>query len=294
MSFLMLALGWALAAEPAIDLGTDAPASLATSARDVLAAADARTVAGSSLADAQLASLATDGGWRVRARAAAALQWRQDPALASLVSTVSPQPTRSGTPRFVERGLRDPDAAGLLVERLLARTDAPSHREALVEALRLSGGDWSEAVAGMLATEPDAGVRAQLAATLRDADADAAHAGLAVAAADADPGVRAAAMRALAGRSDGAEHAALVIDALRDGDAGVRAYAARAAGWLGLPAAWDGVVGLLADTDADVRLQALGALGRLDAARAAALPAVARLADDPDARVARAAARLRD
>lgn len=289
----MVALGWALAGEPAFDAaGVDAPASLTTPARAALAAADARTLAASSLPDATLADLAEDAGWRVRARAAAAVQWRVDPALAAHVSTVASVPTRSGTPRFTDRALRDPDVAGLLVERLVAGGDAPAVREALVEALRHTDGDWADAAAGLLATERDAGVRAQLAATLRDAEADAAIPGLALAARDADARVRAAAMRAIGGRKDGAALLGSVLAATTDTDAAVRAAAVRAVGWLGLSEGWSGLVARLGDADADVRLQAVGALERLDADRAAALPELARLGSDPDGRVARAVERV--
>jgi HEAT repeat protein len=290
-TFWLACLGFALAASPDLG-GTGAPAPLAASAVSALAAPDAAALAASSLVgDDALSALAANGGWRVRARASAALQWRTDPALARAVTEAAPILTRKGTPRFADPTLTDPDAAGLLVERLLAGADRSEHRAALVEALGRTGGDWSEAAAGLAAAEPDAAVRAQLVALLRDADADAAYAGLARAAADADAGVRGAAMRAIGGRTDGAALAESLVAGTRDPDAAVRAFAARSAGWLRVAAAWDAVAGLLVDADADVRLQAVNALERLDAPRAAALPALTRLTNDPDARVARAALR---
>lgn len=244
------------------------------------------------MADATLQSLVEHAGWRLRARAGAALQWRRDPTFAAAVATAAPLTTRNGAIRFTDRSLRVPDAAPLLVERLTASDTPSEERAALVEALRLSGGDWSEAVAGQLAVEPDAAVREQLAGALEHAEADIALMGLTAAAADPDGGVRAAALRAIGDRADGARYEALLLSALGDPDPDPRAFAARAAGWLGLSSAWKALVALLADPDADVRLRAVASLERLDADGAAALPGLQALTRDPDARVARAAQRV--
>lgn len=294
MSVIWMAiLGVALAGTPERDgAAVAAPAALREAASAALAAPDARTLAASGLDDATLTRLAADGDWRVRARAGAALQWRREPAFAAAVAEAAPGVTRNGMPRFIARELREPDASPLLLERLLSGNDDSAARAALVEALPLSGGDWSEAAAGLIAEGRDAGVRVQLAGALRHADAAPAREGLARAAVDTDAGVRAAAMRAIAGREDGATWGEAVVAALSDTDAGVRAAAARAAGWLRLAGAWEPLVARLTDADAEVRLQAVGALERLDAPRAAKLAPLGELLQDRDARVARAAARV--
>jgi len=283
--FLFVAL--ALAGTP----GLDAPAALLPAANAAMAAPSARALASASVTDATLSALATDAGWRVRARAAAALVWRTDAPLAEAITTLPPVRTRTGAARFTDGRLRGAAATPLLVERLLSGAGTSGERAALVEALRLSEGTWSDAVPALLATEADAAVREQLAGALRYADAEHAAAGLPLAAKDASAAVRAAAMRAVGSREDGAAYAALALAGLSDPDADVRAHAARSVGWLGLSAGWDGVAALLSDPDAEVRLKAVAALERLDPAAAAALPAMRARVSDPDARVARAAER---
>jgi len=86
----------------------------------------------------------------------------------------------------------------------------------------------------------------------------------------------------------------LLRDRLEDEAAAVRAGAARSLGILGFVEMFDDIATLIADADSNVRLQAVRALGRLDRAAARALPALASLRDDPDAKVARAVARLLD
>ena len=95
-----------------------------------------------------------------------------------------------------------------------------------------------------------------------------------------------------AGRDSSVE--APLSAALSDDDAGVRAAASRAFGLLGGSGRFEALRPGLADDDAEVRLQSLRALERLDRARAAGLSEVAGLAaDDSDPRVVRAAGKLR-
>lgn len=242
--------------------------------------------------DAARGSVAASADWRLRASAGAAVQRRRDPVFAQAVMTTPPLTTRNGVLRFTDPRLRTPDAAPLLIERLTAPNTPALQRAALVDALRLSGGDWSEAVAGQLLVETDPLVRQQLAGALEHAEADVAFAGLTRAVTDPHAAVRAAALRAIGAREDGAVFTSQVLVALGDPDPEARAFAARAAGWLGLADAWTGLVPLLADLDAEVRLKAVAALERLDMALAAALPGLQRLRQDPDPRVARAAERV--
>ncbi|MDP2307011.1 MAG: HEAT repeat domain-containing protein [Pseudomonadota bacterium] len=297
MTLILIAvLGAALAGTPGDVQLPAASGALAAAGTAALATPDARALSLAPVSDATLSALVESAGWRLRARAAAALEWRQDPTFADAVATCAPLTTRNGAIRFTDRRLRAPEAAPLLVERLVSSETPSAERAALVDALRLSGGDWSEAVAGLLAVESDPAVREQLAGALEHAEADVARAGLALAASDTAGSVRAAALRAIGAREDGGSYAAVVFAALGDTDPAVRAYAARAAGWLGLTGAWSAVVSLLADSDADVRLRAVAALERLGAEEAAALPGLRALTQDPtrdpDPRVARAALRV--
>jgi HEAT repeat protein len=262
--------------------------AFAATPADVLSAAAPEAV---TTPTAELRALRADPDWRVRARVAAALTWREDLATAEKIDTVAPITTRTGAIRYTDRALATPAAAPLLIERALAAQD-PVDRAALAAALPQTGGDWSDAVAGMLADEPAAVVRVQLAEALREATPAAAWTGLALAAVDPAAEVRAAAWRAMANRADASEHGGLVLSGLSDRDSNVRALAIRAAGWLRLSDAWTPIVALLSDADADVRLQALRALERLDAGRARVLPEVVRLRGDTDPRVARAATHL--
>jgi hypothetical protein len=304
MSLFLFALSLsgtlALAGTPAparIDPGMDAPAALLPAAllpaaNAALAAPSARALATAPVTDATLAALATNAGWRLRARAGAALVWRRDAPLAEAITTLAPVSTRTGAARFTDARVRSAAATPLLLERLLSGVGTSGDRAAIVEAVRFSEGHWSDAVAGLVAAERDPAVREQLVGALRHADSEDAAAALPLAAKDTSPAVRAAAMRAIGSREDGATYAPLALTALTDVDPDVRAHAARAVGWLGLSAGWDDVVALLADPDAEVRLKAVAALERLDPAAAAALPAMRARLTDPDARVARAAERL--
>ena len=80
-----------------------------------------------------------------------------------------------------------------------------------------------------------------------------------------------------------------MLAALDDADPVVRSEAARSMGWLDVEGGWTPLVGLLADADARVRLQALKSLQRLDPVNTAALPQIEVLRQDKDGRVQRAA-----
>jgi HEAT repeat protein len=253
---------------------------------------DARSLAATDVTDEALRALASSPDWATRARAQAALGWRVNPAFAERVSSMGGVLTRNGQLRLVDPELRVAAAGPHLVARLMEGKDDPAVRVALVDALALVDADWGAAMAGLIRTEADASVRAVLAASLRRAAAEDAWAGLSTAATDTSADVRAAALRTMGGREDSARYSALILVALQDEASTVRAAAARAVGWVALTDGWEALLPLLADPDADVRLQALGALERLDRRQAAGAPGVRALAEDPDARVARAAQRI--
>ena len=226
-------------------------------------------------------------------RASAAV--RQD-APASAVDPYVPIRTRDGRLRIVSQALeQDPGAAAELLRRLDAGGSSEL-RMALVDALPRTRGPWQDQALARMAAEPDAAVRKMWVATMTRAESDVAVRGMALGLGDDDPSVRAEAalvagsLQAAALREGGFEM--LLRDRLEDSAAEVRAGAARSLGILGFADMFDDVSALLADSDANVRLQALRSLGRIDRPAARALPAVAALRDDPDAKVARAAARL--
>jgi len=111
--------------------------------------------------------------------------------------------------------------------------------------------------------------------------------------ADPDPTMRVAAAHATGRRRDGKALATELI-ALATGDAvpTARAAGCRGLGQLRLADAFVPLQQNLSHETAEVRLAALRALARIDAARASALPELGRLQLDPDARVAGAATKI--
>lgn len=240
-----------------------------------------------------LAPVALASDWRSHLEEAAAESWRDHPVEAAAAANATPITTRNGLPRFVGEDVWNPVATPILLERAFDPSEPLPLRVALVEAAVRSDGDWSEAVVGQLGVEREAELRRMLAEVLREAEPGPAAVGLARASRDPDAAVRAAAMRAIGGRADGAVLSDALLRGLRDSDAKVREEAARSTGWLSLDQGWDGLATLLGDADPDVRLNAVRALERLDAARLRGLPELTALRADIDPRVARAAASIR-
>ena len=144
-----------------------------------------------------------------------------------------------------------------------------------------------------LARTPEGDARRPLMQQVRRAPATLALPALRAGLADPDPTMRAAAALATGRRRDGNALAGELI-ALATGDAvpAVRAAACRGLGQLGHPEAFLPLQQNLSHETAEVRLAALRALARIDAARASALPELGRLQLDPDARVAGAATKV--
>jgi HEAT repeat protein len=78
-----------------------------------------------------------------------------------------------------------------------------------------------------------------------------------------------------------------------DAEPSVRSEAARTLGILQIDEATQPLVELLADANAEVRLDALRAVHRIDPEYALALPVLAQLEQDGDARVKRLATKIR-
>jgi len=210
----------------------------------------------------------------------------------------TPQRTRDGLLRFAHEDLHDNPAAAAELLRRLDEGGSSELRIALVEALPRTGGPWSGQALARMADEPDVAVRRMWVAIMVRAEPDVAVRGMALGLGDDHAEVRkeaalVAASLPVAALAEGGFDM-LLRDALGDGEAPVRAAAARSLGILGFGDTFDEIAPLLADANANVRLQALRALGRLDRAAARALPTIAALRDDADVKVARAAAQLLD
>ena len=208
----------------------------------------------------------------------------------AMLREIRPVTTRAGQPRFTDQRLRDPLAAEVFGKRLADTGVAIEERLALAEALPRCGGAWADVSVMRLGIETDAGVRAVLIAGLRRAEGDqalvAARAGLR----DPEAKVRRAAAE-LAGwvPEVGAALAGELRGALADPSAEVRGAATRACGLVGDREAFAALTRGLTDGEAQVRLEAVRALRRLDPTRAAGLPGMTTLQQDPDERVQRAA-----
>ena len=144
-----------------------------------------------------------------------------------------------------------------------------------------------------IARAPEAVDRRPLMQQIRRAPAELALPALRAGLVDPDPTIRTAAAHASGRRRDGKALAAGLI-ALATGDAvpAVRAAGCRGLGQLRLADAFTPLQQNLSHETAVIRLAALRALARIDAARAAALPELGRLQLDPDARVAGAATKI--
>lgn len=220
----------------------------------------------------------------------AAAQVGQEESRRAALRAIQPVETRAGHPRFTDPGLRDPLAAEVFGARLADPAAPAELRLALAEALPRCGGPWAEISVARLEVEEDAGVRAVLVAGLRRAEGEPPLVGARVGLADPEAKVRRAAAE-LAGwvPEVGTALATELQAALRDPSAEVRGAATRAIGLTGDAGAFAAVSRNLADRDAQVRLEAVRALKRIDAARAAGLPAMVTLQQDADERVRRAA-----
>lgn len=230
--------------------------------------------------------------WQDWLRDAVAAAERDAPAAVAELRALAPATTRDGRPRFGSAALDRPEAAAILLDRLSAEPD-PQLRAALVDALPRTGGPYAAALVGMLPREADAQVRIAIVSTLRRAAPEPALAGLKRALADPDPGVRSAAAEVASRRRDGDTLADPLIAALSDPAVDVRIAATRSLGALAVASAFAPLQPHLSHESAELRLHTLRALGRIDRDRTAALPELARLAADPDPRVAAAAGELR-
>lgn len=214
------------------------------------------------------------------------------------LESLQPRRTRGGQLRFSQEQIHgNPLATQVFLARLQTEP-APEMRAALAEALPRTGGDWVDGAIARLVGEPDATVRRVLVSIMPKAQSHVAGAAIAQALTDTAAEVRAEAALAAGSMPPRLARETGLLDGLRarlqDADGHTRAGAARSLGVLGAIESFATIEPLLGDDDPTVRLQALRALGRLDADRAANLPALQRLSTDPDPKVARAASRIVD
>jgi len=233
-------------------------------------------------------------GWQDWLTGEVARAERERPAQVAELRAATPVATRAGHPRFTTAALEQPGAAALLLDRLSRGTDPAPVRAALAEALPRAGGAYAAALVGLMAKESDPEVRVAMVSALRRAAPEPALAGLRAGLEDVDPRVRAAAAEVAARRPDGSTLADPLIARLADDSAEVVLAATRSLGALAVDAAFPALQGRLKDMSpgtAELRLHSLRALVRIDAARAAGLPELKALRDDPDPKVAGAARR---
>lgn len=213
----------------------------------------------------------------------------QRPDYYDAVMTMPARTTRAGFPRFTGPQVRDPEAAPILLHRLLSKGEPSEIRAAIVEALPRTSGDYSAAAAELLTLETDPRVRELLVGIMHRAQAPYALQGLERGLSDANPAVRAEAARAAGRRTESLELAPKLIAALTDTESKVQIEAARALGNLQAESAKEALVGRLSSDSAQVRRHALRALSRIDAGFARALPQLETLRADADPKVARVA-----
>lgn len=221
-----------------------------------------------------------------------------DPVVASaeleeLVRSIQPRESRDGSLRFSSARLLHPSVAPLLLNRLRAGNEGEQVRIALIRVLPLTQGEYAAEAVTMLKSERSEAVRASLVDAMRLAnDGAAALEGLKLGMNDSSTHVRSRSAFAIGRRADGKALADVLTDALSNTDAELQAAAARALGNLGAADAFDKVAPLVASREADVRLESLRALGRMDAERAAAIPELTKLTQDSDQRVRTAASKV--
>jgi hypothetical protein len=206
------------------------------------------------------------------------------------IMSATPTRTRAGFLRMVGPHLESPHAAPVLLHRYQTAGETPEVQAAVIDALARTNGEYAPAIAELLGSETDAGVRVAMMGSLQRAAGASAIAGLAAGLSDPDEQVRIAAASAIAHHPEGAQLGAALTEALAtDSSLEVQRTAARGLGYLGVATASATLASKLDSPDAKLRLAALQAIDRVDPSYAAALPQLSVLVSDHDAKVARAA-----
>ena len=168
-------------------------------------------------------------------------------------------------------------------------------RLAVVDALPTTGGDWQEGAAALVGIDADPRVRKKLVEVMRYTAWPHNIDGLRMAFTDEVATVRVAAARTTGFVRDGAGLYNELMNGSFDDDWDMRAASVQALGQLRAAAARDRLVGMLADDRAEVRLQVLVALDRIDPEGLRRLPELERLARERDHwKIASVASRMKE
>lgn len=203
-----------------------------------------------------------------------------------------PLRTRAGHYRFAVPETEDDGAALVMLERMLKGGESAEIRSALVPAFGSLLRDRAGLALYLYEREAEEQVRARLVAEVKTAQEGVANELLARGVVDSSAAVREISAAMIGYRTPNDTLTSALVQLLTDDTAVVRAMSARSLGWLHTSSAFEGLTATLDDPDANVRLQALSALNRLDSARLLASPVLDRLCADGDARVASLAKRL--
>lgn len=218
--------------------------------------------------------------WRARVAVAIEALQKSDPALLDRIDRLQPDREVEGAVFFSQAELQDPRVAPVLLRRLLRSADPVKVRVALVDALPLTGGDWQEGAAALVALDASPRVRKQLVEVLRYAAPPHSVHGLRLGFRDEDPEVNIAAARTAGFARGGAELFPELYSSTFDADWDLRAAAVQALGMLKLPKSREVLLKALADEEREVRLQAFLALEQLDPEGILWLPQLEALARD--------------
>lgn len=218
--------------------------------------------------------------WRERVAVAVEALQTSDPALLARIDRLQPDRAVEDALFFSQAELHDPRVAPVLLRRLLRSDDPVKVRCALVDALPLTGGDWQEGAAALVALDASPRVRKQLVEIMRYAAPPHSVHGLRLGFKDEDPEVNIAAARTAGFSKSGEELFPELYSSTFDADWDLRAAAVQALGMLKLPKSREVLIKALADEEREVRLQAFLALEQLDPEGILYLPQLEALAKD--------------
>lgn len=231
--------------------------------------------------------------WQQRMNIEFELFKSRDRAAFDVVMNLQPdEKTRSGRLLYTDKRLRDPRVAPVLLHRLISEKEKPKVRRAIAEALPMTGGDWEEAASHLLVIEADPDVRLALVRCMRHSKSPYDLKGLRVGLKDEKFDVQVAALETAGYVANGKVLRSELLSATFDERWEKRAAAIRSLGNLREVRSWRTLVRALSDRKAEVRLQALIGLEKIDANKAAQLPELSELAKDSSLRVARRAKAL--
>jgi hypothetical protein len=203
---------------------------------------------------------------------------------------LKPRVTRSRALRFIDGRLYHPRATSVLLYRLINEEADAQVREALVEAISHSKGEYADAMLDLITREPEPRVRARMVAALRFADEPSTLQGLQLGLKDDSAVVRAAVARTIGKLDKTPQLVNLLMTNLKDKDPAVQIAAIQSARIFKLTEAKDTLETLLGSTHPTVRLESLYAISHL---APEVLERVPKLEQDPDQKVSEAAVRLR-